>query len=119
VDKGRGDRDSVNEEKKNQVFADDSAIHVHIPASLAERRIDNHGKSRDEKSERGQHERRARNRADADVVGACAAGEENGDDGDHGLRQRGADCRKNAPDDALVEIAGPTEAFNCIDKNIT
>ena len=85
-----------------QVQAGHPRVGADLPASPSTCREQQHGQAEDEHGQGGEHERRAQDGPDADLLPGAVA-EHDGDQRQDGLRERGAHRRQHAADRALGE----------------
>ena len=113
-----GDGDAVGEHEGPDVRAEDLRVDRHDVAGRPTARRDDHREAGHEHRQRREHERRPEDRADADIVRVLSRREQDRDDRDHRLGQRGADGREHGADRALGEAELPPEPLDAVGEQL-
>ena len=102
VHDARHRREEVEHQEELQVLSEDAAVVLQRAGAGPARRGDHDDHTEDRHREGGDHEGRAEDRADADLVSLLVAGQ-HGDEGKDRLRERRSDRGEDAPDGPFGE----------------
>ena len=108
----------VGDDEERQVAAQHRLVDGELEGAPAAQVEDHDGGAGDDHRQAREHEGRAEDGADADVLGVGGVGEEDGDDRDQGLGQGRADRREHAAHGALAELEAPPEPLDAVGEQL-